>query len=195
MSNTSQHAKKELDILLKVHPDAIIADFVPEILALCEKFGNSGQSGGSAPYTASAIAQAVKKLCLHKPLAPLTGEDDEWGEAFDKDGTKQNKRLGGVFKNKEGKCYFLDAIIWQGQDDWDTFTGTINGITSRQYIKSFPFEYKTFHIDVIREGWNDDKHDNGGWEKVGCGPGPMAYKIKDKKQLEEVFEYYDKYSK
>ena len=57
-------AEKELDILIKTTIDAIIRDFIPEILALCEKFGESGQSGGSAPYTAKAISQAVEKLCL-----------------------------------------------------------------------------------------------------------------------------------
>ena len=68
MNNTLTHAQRELDILVKSCPDPenrpIIEGFIPEILALVEKFGKSGQSGGSAPYTATAISQAVKKLCL-----------------------------------------------------------------------------------------------------------------------------------
>jgi hypothetical protein len=52
MTNTQSHAKRELEILFKTTPDAIIREFETEILALCEKFGQSGQSGGSAPFTA-----------------------------------------------------------------------------------------------------------------------------------------------
>ena len=69
MTNTQSHAKRELDILIKTTPDAIIRHFIPEILALCEVFGNSGQSGGSAPYTAGALTDAIKKLCLQQPTA------------------------------------------------------------------------------------------------------------------------------
>ena len=61
MTNTQKFAKRELDILAATVPDAIVTPFAKEILALCEAFGKSGQSGGSAPYTASAISQAIKK--------------------------------------------------------------------------------------------------------------------------------------
>ena len=64
MSNTKNKAKREFEILKKTVKDAIIAPFEKEILALVDKFDNSGQSGGSAPYAANAISQAVKKLCL-----------------------------------------------------------------------------------------------------------------------------------
>ena len=48
MTNTQKFAQKELDILAATVPDAIVTPFAKEILALCEAFGNSGQSGGSA---------------------------------------------------------------------------------------------------------------------------------------------------
>ena len=60
MTNTQSHAKRELDILIKSTPDAIIRDFVPELLALCEAFGNSGQSGGSDPFTPDEKSNAVE---------------------------------------------------------------------------------------------------------------------------------------
>jgi len=192
MTNTKSHAQIELEILRKTTPDAIVLEFEKEILELCEAFGNSGQSGGSAPYTAGALSQAIKKLCLQKTIAPLTGEDSEFNNNIDKE-TYQNNRDSAVFK-KDDKAYYLDAITWQVQDDYDTFSGSVNGISSRQYIKSFPFTPKTFYIDVVREDWNDEKHNNGEWDKVEFGPGPMAYQIKDKKQLEQVFEYYDKFN-
>lgn len=181
MTNTQSHAKKELDILFATTPDAIIREFEPEILALCEKFGQSGQSGGSAPVTAGALSDAIKKLCLQRTIAPLTGEDSEWGTVAD--GINQNNRESAVFKNEGGKPYYLDAIVWKGDtegasgNDWDTFTGSVEGIRSRQCIKSFPFKPKTFYIDVTRVPYIEGVHKKS--DSVSCGPGDFVYFIKD----------------
>lgn len=194
MTNTQQHAKRELDILVKTVPDAIIRDFIPEILSLCEAFGKSGQSGGSAPYTAQALSQAVKKLCLHQPICPITGIDEEWNGSLDiadKDDTYQNNRSPNIFKNgKDSRAYFLDAIVWQGEDDYDTFTGSVNGVSSRQYIKSFPFEPKTFYVNVVRDFNVEGLEEK---EIIETRLGRYVYKLKDPTQLEEVFQYYDKF--
>jgi len=67
-TNTARYAERELSILSQSHPDPdnrpLVEPFKDQILSLCEAFGQSGQSGGSAPYTATAISQAVKKLLL-----------------------------------------------------------------------------------------------------------------------------------
>ena len=143
------HAKRELEILAKTVPDAVIAPFKNEILALCDAFGSSGQSGGSAPFTAVAISQAVKTLMMNKTLAPLTGEDHEWNEVTvmnDGETMYQNNRDGRVFKNgKDGKAYFIDAIVFDGNGG-GRFTGGGGSVSysggtigSKQYIKEFPF--------------------------------------------------------
>jgi hypothetical protein len=199
MTNTQSHAKKELNILAKVMPDNLVTEFEPEILALCEKFGQSGQSGGSAPYTAAAISQAVKKLCLQETIAPLTGEDNEWAFGHMDKTYYQNIREGAVFKDgKDGKAYYLDAIIWKGdtvgesgETDWDQFTGTVEGIKSRQFIKAFPFTPKRFYINVTRVPFDKEKHNSK--DATTCGDGDYVYLIKDKTQLEKVWKYYDKY--
>lgn len=193
---TKTHAEKELEILLETTPDAIIRDFVPEIIAICEAFGKSGQSGGSAPYTASALSQAVKKLCLQQTIAPLTGGDDEWVCGGMLGGECQNNRLSSVFKGKNGKAHYLDAIVFKGEEEHDTFTGSlrfadIGRVWSRQYIKSFPFTPKTFYIDVVKD-YDCEKYPEEDVFNVGEN-NKYAYKIKDPKQLEEVYEYYDKY--
>jgi hypothetical protein len=196
MTNTYQHAERELDILVKTTPDAIISDFIPEILAVCEKFGNSGQSGGSAPFTATALSQAIKKLCLFEPICPITGIDEEWDECMmEKDNVRyQNNRLSSIFKTgKEGKPYYIDAVVFKGQSGC-CFTG--NSVTlkdgsiirSRQYIKSFPFTPKTFYIDVIETEWADE---NKTEEKAGGGWWTSV--VKDEKQLKAVWKYYDKF--
>jgi len=195
-SNTYKRAQVELDILEATVDNAIITPFREELLDLVEAFGQSGQSGGSAPFTASALSQAVKHLCLQEPICPITGADEEWNhiEGIDSD-TFQNKRLSSVFKKGSGgKPYYLEAIVFQDKDRGGSpFTGNsvkLNDgsiLTSRQYIR-LPFRPKTFYIDVIETEWADKtetvKKPGGGW---------WTSVIKDESQLEEVWEYYDRF--
>jgi len=200
MGNTLNHAKRELDILVKSCTDPenrpIIEEFIPEILVLVEKFGDSGQSGGSAPYTATALSQAVKHLCLQEPICDIMGIDEEWNDVSEScSGNEiyQNNRLSSVFKEgKDGKPYYLDAIVFKGQNGY-CFTGNSialkdgNTIGSRQFIKSFPFKKKTFYIDVIETEWADEeettKKKGGGW---------WTSVVKNEKQLKAVWRYYEK---
>lgn len=191
MTNTQRYAQRELEILVKSATDPnnrpIIEPFIPEILALCEKFGKSGQSGGSAPFTAAALSQAIKKLCLQESICPITGLPEEWvnvrhlgvggGPEF------QNTRCSALFKNgTDGRAWYLDAIVWKGNKTGN-FTGSVwvNGerISSHQYVKKFPFTPKTFYIDVIDKEVSKDNWD---------------HYLKEPKQLMSVFRYYDRYS-
>ena len=197
MTNTQEHAKRELDILSSTIKEPILKPFTKEILALCEAVGKSGQSGGSMPYTAGSIGEALKKLLMFETLAPLTGEDSEWNEVDGGGGgggemTHQNSRDSRVFKGEDNKAYFIDAIIFDG-DLGGRFSGgdieLSNGDTvgSVQYIKEFPFTPKTFYIDVIDRRWKtkEEKEESpdGDW---------WTHTITDEKQLDEVFEYYNK---
>jgi hypothetical protein len=173
-SNYIKHAKRELVALgydlndKEEGPNKWIMENVFELLNV---FGNQGHSGMSAPYCVDMFS----KLALFKPLAPITGEDCEWNEVGDN--MFQNTRCSAVFKDgKNGKPYYLDAIVWRTQDGM-TWTGEAEGYRSRQYIK-LPFTPKTFYIDVIER-----EIEKNGWE----------FTIKDKEQLNAVFEYYDIY--
>lgn len=197
MTNTQSHAKRELEILAKTVPDAIITPFNNEILALCEAFGSSGQSGSSAPFTAAAISQAVKRLMMKETLAPLAGEDSEWNNVTEMNNGKtmyQNNRDSRVFKDgKDSKAHFIDAIIFECSlgERFISGTGCVSysggTVGSTQQIKSFPFQPKTFYVGVIDHRWKDKEETtpdpNGDW---------WTHSIKDEKQLDEVFEYYDK---
>ncbi len=198
MSNTKKFAERELDILVKSCPDpenpAIIAEFVPEILSLVDKFGRSGQSGGSAPYVATAITQALKKLLLQEPLCPIMGTDDEWQDISEEMGGKsgeiwQNRRCYALFKDASGVVYYSDAIIkmtpdginfngsfWLSKEDYLTGNEDLM-ISSSQKIKGFPFTPKTFYVDVIEEEVAKDD---------------FEMYLKDVKQLDEVFDYYER---
>jgi hypothetical protein len=195
MTNTYSHAKRELEILSKSATDPdnrpIIEPFIKEILALCEKFGNSGQSGGSAPYTATALSNAIKKLCLQEPICPITGIDEEWNDVANYDNDTplyQNNRCSGLFKEgKSGIPYYLDAVIkktpngtcwhgcfWKSKEDY--LTGNTNlKIAPKWYIKSFPFTPTTFYIDVLEDEVAPDD-----WEMY----------MKNPKQLKAVYKYY-----
>lgn len=197
MTNTYKHAKTELDILSKSSTDPnnrpLIEPFMEEILALCEKFGQSGQSGGSAPFTATALANSIKKLCLQEPISEITGIEEEWVNISEWSGGKemyQNKRCSALFKEgKNGKPYYIDAIIkktqngttwngpfWMSKEDY--LSGDKNKrLSSVAYVKSFPFTPKTFYIDVIEEEVKPDD-----WEMY----------VKDPIQLDRVWKYYDK---
>ena len=188
-----KHAERELKLAGFFDKDSDYGgELGKAVMELINVFSKQGHSG----FSASSVIRLFSKVANYKPLIELTGKDDEWGDNLSPDSeSKQNNRLGSVFKDDDGKAYYLDAIVWQGQESFDTFTGTVNGISSRQYIKSFPFYPKTFYIDVVREKFDSAKHDEKEYEIVECGPGKMAYKIKDTKQLDEVFEYYNKYNK
>ena len=199
MTNTYRFAETELNVLSKsatnVDNRPIIEPFREEILALCERFGASGQSGGSAPYTASAISQAVKSLLLQEPICPITGIDEEWvnvrDASEDDEMMYQNNRCSALFKGKSGRCWYLDAIVkkvvqtghcfsgsfWLSKEDYLTGDES-KKIGCKQYVKSFPFTPKTFYIDVIEEEVAKDD-----WEMY----------LKSPKQLEKVWKYYDKY--
>lgn len=222
MTNTQRFAELELNLLSQSAKDPnnrpVIEPFKKEILALCEAFGGSGQSGGSAPMTATALSQAIKKLLLQEPILPMTGLDDEWMEVSEYNGNHkkwfQNKRCSALFKDSSSNssAYYLDAIVWKGDtvgesgNSWDTFSGTVEGITSRQRIKSFPFTPKTFYIDVTREilpnDWMEEPfiewkfYDTKEYEKTGIKKwqtGKYRYLIKDINQLKRVWKYYNKY--
>lgn len=200
---------EEIDILSATVPDAIILPFRDEILSLCEAFGKSGQSGGSAPYTATAISQAVKKLLLKEPICDVIGHESEWSEPLESGDSKditirQNRRCSALFLETThfvggdvSKAYYLDAIVWKGAEDWDRFTGSVyyddrnfELINSRQYVK-FPFKPKTFYIDVVRIPITEKEAESRNLHYIKDGFNECYYTIlKDPKQLDKVFKYY-----
>lgn len=183
MSNTKSLAEKEFEILEQKYSDAIVLEFKDEILNLVDKFGNIGQSGGSAPYYIDIISSAVKKLCSHETLSELTGEDDEWIDvsSYCNEEQKfifQNKRDSSLFKDEDG-CYYLNAIVFECKDDMGGTSFYSNNVifdknkilSSHQYIKKFPFYPRKFIIDVVKNGED--------------------FFVKNENQLKDVFEYYD----
>ena len=176
-----EHCKDEFEYLEKHIPDHIVLEFKDEMLNLINKFADSGQSGGSAPYYIYHICDTLKKLLSYEPITPIFNFPDDYNlitypDTGD-DEIYQHKRLSSVFKKGlNGTPYYLDAINFNVIGDKYRFSGTVEGITSHQYIKSFPFVPKTFNVDVRVTGLNNTDEERF---------------INDPEQLKEVFEYYD----
>lgn len=193
----ASHFDRELEIMRKqVEKDdeLIIEPYVDAVKGVCDAFAEEGHSGGSAPMAAGVIASTIKAVLGFQILSPLTGDDNEWNDISMTAGKKmwQNNRDSAVFKDEDGKCTFNNCIVWKGEESWDTFTGSVEGIRSSHYLKGFPFMPKTFFIDVVREVYDKDNPNHSEENVVSCNPEDVVYFIKDKKQLEEVFNYYNK---
>lgn len=194
-NNYKKHFRKELEIIKnKADFEGLtIQPFISLIEEITDVFSQQGHSGSSAAFQNSVLTAAINNVLSFKPLSPITCEDHEWNDTAnyidgqEKNKLFQNKRLSSIFKDgKDGKPYYLDAIVWKGEEDWDTFTGTVEEIKSRQFIK-LPFTPKTFYIDVVKiynpQPEVADHVDEDGRE--------YFYGIKDRNQLKEVAEYYN----
>lgn len=108
-------------------------------LELLKVFADQGHSGMSAPFAVALF----EKLARWKPIAPLTGEPDEWTEV----GTNiwQNKRASNVFKGEDGRAYWSDGVVfweWYSSpdiDDGKPYKSYFTSRDSRVFIDSFPW--------------------------------------------------------
>lgn len=185
MSNLKNHAERELKLAGFYDEDSDYGGMLPEaVLELIEVFSNQGHSG----FSANIVRNLFNKLAAFEPILPITGKEEEWAQPHTGDETYQNKRLSSLFKEgKDGKPYYLNAIVFKGEEPHDTFTGKVEDIKSAQYVQ-LPFTPKTFYIDVVKKYNIEDYPDHA----VVEGDTKYVYLIKDRKQLEEVFKYYNK---
>ena len=188
-NNYKEFFEKELKILRNKLPDGdelIIEPYIKAVNNITDIFSNQGHSGMSAPFTSITVSNTIKNILSFKPLSPITGDDNEWVDV-----TKefyQNNRCSAVFKDKKtGIGNYLDAIVWNGEDEYDTFSGVVEGISSEQNIE-FPFTPKTFYIDVVKDYKFGDEEN----PVIDKDNSKYVYRIKDKRQLEEVFKYYNR---
>lgn len=183
MSNLIKHAQSELEAagLFSEKGDFYEGMTGKCVMELIEVFSKQGHSGMSAPL----VIKLFSTLAHFEPIGPVMGTDNEWGETSVMPGVFQNKRFSSVFKNEDGTCTYNEAVVKRCENG-ATWTGplyltrqdairSVNQIKVK--IKSFPFIPKTFYIDVIEE--EIAKDDWIMW-------------VKDPKQLEELFNYYEK---
>ena len=128
MSNMTEFAKKEMDIIGLTEDDEMNGMMRKHILHMVKEFADEGHSGFSAPYALSIL----QKVLAYKPLSPLTGEDSEWNDMSDYgrgDNMYQNNRYSCVFKEgKDGEAYNIDGKVF-----WDWYTDPKTGEKSKSY--------------------------------------------------------------
>ena len=193
-NNYEKHMYNELAILKSTlkEDELTIEPYLPAINEIIKIFSLQGHSGCSASWVSNTLSTTIKKILSFMPLSPITGEDSEWNfveGATDLPKVYQNNRCGAVFKeDKNSKPHYISAIVWQGEEEYDSFTGTVEGISSSQSIK-LPFIPKTFYIDVVKIYLDGKPEEENDYHKDKDGY--YSYKIKDRKQLDKVAEYYD----
>lgn len=116
------------------------------ILDLVKLFSSLDHSGVSGRY----VINALSRLLEYKPLNPLTGEADEWGDPYGPDETQQNKRCPSVFKSKTDPPHDIDAIVVSdnGGESW---------FYTHLYAKPITFPYlppivpEKVYIEYVKE--------------------------------------------
>lgn len=152
-SNLVSHARRELEILeaqaAKDVEDPVGSlkmqkQMTCDVLRVLEVIGDTGQSGGSIGY----FLNLVHRLAMQQNVAPLIGDESEWFyHGVEMGDMIQNIRNGAVFKDADGRAYYLDGYVTVAPDG---FTST--GGREKCYIE-FPYHPKTNYVpdfDVLR---------------------------------------------
>ncbi len=121
------YAVSELE-RIPMDEDGMQAAINHDILEIVKLFANQDHSGFSAEYAVSVL----ERLLRLKPLTPLTGEDDEW--MCTEFGDYQNKRCSSVFKEANGTCCDIDAVLVSDN-------GGITWCRSSRFRKIITFPY------------------------------------------------------
>lgn len=137
MSNLVKYAEDELKLLggKDCEMQSIMNQRILEVVKI---FSEQGHSGFSANYAINII----EKLLRYEPLTPLTGEESEWADDFDGQGTRQNKRCSRVFKRKDGTAYDIDGKVFI-EPDGTSYTSKESAVDV-----TFPYVPKTEYIEA-----------------------------------------------
>ncbi len=171
-----EHAKAEFAALgykpvdqCEDDPNKWIQENVFELL---DVLGTQGHSGSSIYF----VVDYFSKLALFKPLCPLTGQDEEWGEPFEGTSLLQNKRCSHVFK-VNGVAYTIDGYqFWhwseidldpdeEGYPGKRTFRSYFTSRESRKLV-TFPYTPTTESVEVECYEVNketDEREPGSGW--------------------------------
>lgn len=153
MSNMVKYAESELDRIGMTDDGDMNGMMRKHLLHMVNQFSEEGHSGFSASYA----LKCLKRLLDYKPLAPLTGEDDEWIEHnYGVPPSFQNKRCSSVFKDgKDGEAYDIDGKVF-----WEWFRNE-DGEVSKSYYTSrgsrtpVTFPYTVPDKPIYEYRWSD----------------------------------------
>lgn len=151
------------------------------------------------------VYSTLALLMDHKPISPLTGDDDEWIEVSD--GLFQNKRCSTVFKDNDvfnGQAYDIDGRF-KGypnvfHDSWSYWgvSGSMVKLVEFPYTpKSEKLHYHSEGSKILLEEEFDTKHTERLWHQlIVCGIDPEHNTINNeivfmtKEVAEKVMEHF-----
>lgn len=112
-----EYAQKEWERAFPDKDDEMQEMAKSNVFELLETFSKQGHSGFSGNY----VLHIFNRLVHFKPLRPLTGEEDEWGEPYSDacgDVTQQNKRYGAVFRKNHDNAtaYDIEGRVFVDED-------------------------------------------------------------------------------
>ena len=132
MSNLIKHAEREFEILGWPGNDEMQKMACDNVIELLTVLSSQGHSGGSIGYILNLFMAAAK----YQPLTPLTGEDSEWMDVGEQNGTLyQNIRFGAIFKDDDG-AYWIDGKVFEDENGF-TFTSKDSHVPVE-----FPWTYR-----------------------------------------------------
>ena len=133
MSNLKFHAQNEFVAAgwcdaNGVFKDEMQQEICEHVLKLLEVFSEGNHAGSSAPYAINLFSTLAK----FKPITPLTGEDWEWVDVAEYNGSPlwQNKRCSSVFKDETG-VYDIDGRVF-----WEWYRNSESGKVYKTYFTS-----------------------------------------------------------
>jgi hypothetical protein len=133
VSNLKFHAQNEFVAAGWCDTNGVFKDEMQQaicehVLKLLEVFSEENHSGSSAPYAINLFSTLAK----FKPITPLTGEDWEWVDVAEYNGSPlwQNKRCSSVFKDATG-VYDIDGRIF-----WEWYRNSETGEVYKTYFTS-----------------------------------------------------------
>lgn len=129
-----RHAKRELP---DAEGDPLSKSMNRNLLSMVALFNLEEHSGASA----SLAITMLERLLRFKPVGALTGEEDEWGEPYDMEGTQQNKRYVGVFRVKDGRAFNQTGFVFCDPNG-DTYT-------NRNSWRPITFPYTPTSVPVV----------------------------------------------
>lgn len=183
--NIIDHAKRELKLAgFDPNLDPVVSKFIWDSLI---KLLGVYKDISRVPEMDSIILEFFNILARGETLSPLNGTDSEWIELnhHDDDIVFQNVRNNYLFKCKDGTVKYSNGVI-QNSDGYlypgPFFQSKEDAMSNKNQIgmmivKSFPFEPKTFILDV---------------DSIVLEDGTKISWVKDPNQLNDVWEIYQK---
>lgn len=132
---------------------------------------------------------------MYEPISKLTFSDKEFNDCGM--GTFQNKRLSSVFKDENNKPYYLNSIVFYGEEEYNSFTGSINDVSFGEINSSNYIDIEKYNqsddivpmrciVNVVKVEYKEGIYRSYHEDKNG---NRYTYQLKNPKEIDKIFKY------